>query len=102
MNTPFRIKVCQITVMILSLVQKIIYAIKNSNLFCTEGLCWLLPWLPKGNVTVPIRRYHFGFYLAYVPFVPPAIQTLNLSDPVKVSLFLISAWQRKVRNCRDT
>lgn len=69
-NTPFKIKVCQITVMILSLVQSIIYAIENSNIFYTEGFLGFLPGLPKGKVSVPFCRYHFGLYLTDVPFVP--------------------------------
>lgn len=77
-NTPFKIKVCQITVMILSLVQRIIYAIEKSNIFYTEGFCRLLPGLPKGKVTVPFCRYHFGLYLTDVPFVPSTSQTESL------------------------
>lgn len=44
----------------------------------------------------------FWFISHICPLCPPALHKLNLCDLVKVSLFLISPWQRKVRHCRDT
>lgn len=78
MNTPFKIKVCQMTVMILSLVQRIIYAIENSNLFCTEGLCRLLPGLPKGDGTVPFANTILVYVSHMSPLSPSTSQTESL------------------------
>lgn len=83
--------------MILSLVQRLIYAIETTEFSFTEGLCWLLPLCPKEMRLFPFADAILVCDFHICPLSPPPLHTLNLCDLVKVSLFLIPLWQKKAR-----